>query len=303
MWMELRQLRYAVAVADAGHFGQAAQELHISPSGLSQQIRALERSLGVRLFVRDTRHVGLTPAGEAFLQHARVLVELADQATASARLTRKGKSGLIKIATNAAGLPGMMTDLLALYRERNPAVEVELHPGFSPQNLEALSRRRVDLALVALPFEPPELSSYLRLGSFEILVIVPARHRLATLEQIPRNEMARQSFVTIPRSVNPAVVDHIHESLFGGGPRPPLIEASDMAPTARISQVARDPGILGIAFGSEAALDARGVLFRHVEEPTPSIEYGLAWFAAQASPAVESFIATARELTELASVH
>jgi DNA-binding transcriptional LysR family regulator len=300
--VEFRQLRYAVAVADAGHFGQAAQELRISPSGLSQQIRALERSLGVRLFVRDARHVELTPAGEDFLQRARVLLKLADQATVSARLARTGKSGLIRIATNATGIPGTVTDLLALHRERNPMVEVELHPGFSPQNLEALTRRRVDLALVALPFEPPELSSYLRLGSFEILVMVPAQHRLATLERIPRTEMARQPFVTIPRSVNPAVVDHIHESLFGGGPRPPLIEAFDMAPTARIAQVARDPGILGVAFGSDAALDAPGVLFGHVEEPTPTIEYGLVWLAAHASPAVESFVANARELTELAPV-
>ncbi|MDP9301523.1 MAG: LysR family transcriptional regulator [Actinomycetota bacterium] len=294
--MELRQLRYAVAVADAGHFGRAAQRLRIAQSGLSQQIKALERLLGTALFVRDTRHVALTPAGRVFMEHARVVLELADRAEQSVRLIEKGKTGLIKVATNAAGLSPAMSELLNRYRERYPHVEVELHPGFGPQNLEALELRRVDLAVVTLPTESAEPFNYLRLGWIEILAIVPEAHRLASFDRIPRDELVHVPFLTLPRSVNPRVVDHMHDVVFEGREPLALVEAIDMAATARISKVAEDAKLIGFGFGSESQLETSGVVFRSFEEPLPRIEHGIAWFDTHASSYVDSFVGVAREL-------
>jgi DNA-binding transcriptional LysR family regulator len=294
--VELRQLRYAVAVADAGHFGRAAQRLRIAQSGLSQQIKALERLLGTALFVRDTRHVALTPAGRVFMEQARVVLELADRAEQSVRLVEKGKTGLIRLATNAAGLSPAMTELLNRYRERYPHVEVELYPGFGPQNLEALELRRVDLATITLPSESAEPFNYLRLGWIEILAIVPEAHRLASLDRIPREELIRQPLLTLPRSVNPPVVDHMHDVLFAGRQPLALVEAIDMAATARVSKVAEDEKLIGIGFGSEAQLETSGVVFRPFEEPVPRIEHGIAWFDTHASSFVDSFVSVAREL-------
>jgi DNA-binding transcriptional LysR family regulator len=294
--VELRQLRYAVAVADAGHFGRAAQRLRIAQSGLSQQIKALERLLGTALFVRDTRHVALTPAGRVFMEQARVVLELADRAEQSVRLVEKGKTGLIRLATNAAGLSPVMTELLNRYRERYPHVEVELYPGFGPQNLEALELRRVDLATITLPSESAEPYNYLRLGWIEILAIVPEAHRLASLDRIPREELIRQPLLTLPRSVNPPVVDHMHDVLFAGRQPLALVEAIDMAATARVSKVAEDEKLIGIGFGSEAQLETSGVVFRSFEEPVPRIEHGIAWFDTHASSFVDSFVSVAREL-------
>jgi DNA-binding transcriptional LysR family regulator len=249
------------------------------------------------LFVRDTRHVALTPAGKVFIEHARVVLELADRAEHSVRLNERGKTGLIKVATNAAGLSRPTAELLNRYRERYPHVEVELHPGFSPQNLEALRQRRVDVAEVTLPFESTEPLNYLRLGWIEILAVVPAAHRLASRDRIPRDEVVHEPFLTIPRSVNPQVVDHIHNVVFEGRRKPwSLIEAIDMAPAARISTVADDPTLIGIGFGYEARLEAPGVVFRSFEEPVPRIEHGVVWFDAHASSLVDSFVAVAREL-------
>jgi DNA-binding transcriptional LysR family regulator len=295
--VELRQLRYAVAVADAGHFGRAAEGLRIAQSGLSQQIKALERTLSAPLFVRDTRHVALTPVGRVFIEHARAVLELADRAQQSVRLIERGKTGLIKVATNASGLSSPVAELLDRYRARHPQIEVELHPGFSPQNLEALTKRRVDVAVVAMPFESAESVNYLRLGWIEILAIVPEVHPLASLDRIPLDALAHQPFLTIPRSVNPSIVDRIHDTLWAGRPEPlSLVEASDMAATARISRVAADAKLLGIAFGSEQRLEAPGVVFRSFEEPIPRFEHGIAWSGTHASSVVDSFVGVAREV-------
>jgi DNA-binding transcriptional LysR family regulator len=297
--MELRQLRYAVALADAGHFGRAAQELRIAQSRLSQQIKALERSLGTVLFDRDTRHVALTPPGRVFVEHARVVLELAGRAQESVRLLEKDKTGLIKVATNSAGLPRGMAELLHLYRGRHPSVEVELHPGFSAQNVEALRQRRVDLALVTLPIESAESPNFLHLGWIEVMVIVPEGHPLASFDRIPRDELIRQPFLTVPRSANPPAVDRVHDLLFEDREPRPLVESIDMAVAARISKIARDGGSVGVGFGYEAELEATGVVFRHVEEPMPRLEYGLIWFDIHASPLLEPFLAVAREVVDL----
>jgi DNA-binding transcriptional LysR family regulator len=270
--------------------------LRIAQSGLSQQIKALERHLGTSLFVRDTRHVALTPAGRIFVEHARVVLELADRAEQSIRLVERGKTGLIKVATNAAGLSQAMTELLNRYRERYPHVEVELHPGFGPQNLEALELRRVDLAVITLPSDSAEPFNYVRLAWIEIFAIVSETHRLATLDRVPRDELVDTPILTLPRSVNPHVVDQIHEVLFQGREPLSLIEAIDLAATARISRVAEDPKLIGIGFGNEAELEAPGVVFRPFEEPVPRIEHGLAWFDTHASSLVDGFVGVAREL-------
>jgi DNA-binding transcriptional LysR family regulator len=299
--MELRQFRYFVAVAEERHFGRAADRLGIAQPGLSQQIKSLERSLGATLFVRNTRHVELTETGRVFIEHARVVLELADRAEQSVRLLEKGKTDLIKVATNASGLPPLMGELLNLFRERHTNVEVELHPGFSIENLEALRRRRIDLAVVTLPSELGASANYLRLGSFEIFVIVPHDHPLASVDPIPRSELVQQPFVTLPRSINPPVIDHIHQLLFEDRVPPVLEEAIDVAPAARMSKIAQDAGLVGVGFGSEQAMEPPGVVFRHVEGPTPRLEYGLVWFDTHASPFVEPFLAVARELVDSAS--
>ncbi len=253
------------------------------------------------MFLRDTRHVELTEAGRVFIEHARVVLELADRAEQSVRLLEQGKSSLIKLATNASGLPPLMRDLINLFRKRYTNVEVELHPGFSLENLEALRRRRIDLAAVTLPHELGPSANYLRLGWIEIFAIVPQVHPLASVDPIPRSELVRQPLVTIPRSINPPVIDHIHDLLFEDRVRPPLVEAIDMAPSARISRIAQDAGLVGVGFGSEQEMESPGVVFRHLEEPTPRIEYGLVWFDAHTSPFVEPFLAVARELVDSSS--
>jgi DNA-binding transcriptional LysR family regulator len=288
-------------VADTAHFGRAAERLRVAQSGLSQQIKKLERSVGATLFVRDQRHVELTEAGRVFIDHARLVLEMAERAKESVNLAGRGKVGVLKVATMAAGLQPVTARVLDAFRDRYPDAELELHPAFSIPNVEALSRRRVDLAIVNRPVELPASATYLHLGGFEIMVAMSESHRLASLPRLPRAELLHDRFVTIPRSLHPALVDHIHEGLFGDLGRPPFVSIIDVASDVRLSTVANDPDLLGVGFGPDAHLRIPGLVLRSVEDPTPRVEFGVVWFPDHPSPFLQPFISLARELAEPSS--
>jgi DNA-binding transcriptional LysR family regulator len=181
-------------------------------------------------------------------------------------------------------------------------VQVRFQLGFGPQVLLHLLERRVDLAVMNMPFEGIErldASQYLRLGSVEVLVMVPQGHRFASLDQIPRSELLKERVVTFPQSLNPALFDHVQRSVFGTTQHPDLEEISDIALSSRASLVA-SASVLSIGFEPEADLRAEGVVYRSVEDPKPELEYGLVWSDAEASPFVRSFVDVGRSVLEAA---
>jgi DNA-binding transcriptional LysR family regulator len=296
--IELRHLRYFTAVAEELHFGHAAERLRIAQPALSNQIKALERSLGVPLFIRDQRGVQLTDAGETLLEHARLVIELADRAVDGARLAMKGKRGLLKVGTPALGIDRVGNELLRTFRERNPAVEVEIHPGFVPQSVEALTRRTLDLAILVVPFESPSSIRYLSLETVEMLIAVPESHRLASLERIPRSELLKEPFLDWPKSINPVLVQHLHKSLFGTAEPAQRVEVPDAAEVSRLLLVAEGKGLGVSVLPSLAKLHVPGVVFKRLEDPPLLLEYGIAWYDTNASPFVEAFVRLASEVAE-----
>lgn len=296
--MELRQLEYFLAVVDERHFGRAAERLRIAQPGLSQQIKSLERSLGTQLLIRDSRRVDLTEAGEILVDQARLIVELAARARETPRLVGRGKRNILRVATGAAGL-GPRADLVVReYGARFDDVEVELVPGFGPQNLDALRRRVVDVAFVTKPVTPPNGMRYRRVGVAELLIVLQEGHPLATLDPIPRSELLTTPFVTWARGFSPELMDHVHRLLFGEGGHPALVETSDLSQTSRLSFVARHADHAGIGLLADAELKVPGLVFRHVEAPAPILEYGITWLEKHASPLVPGFVRVTREVVE-----
>ena len=295
--MEIRLFRYFIAVAEERHFSRAAEKLRIAQPGLSQQIKSLERLLGVELFVRGRRGVELTDAGEALLEHARVVVELADRAAEVARLGARRRRGPLRIGTPAAEMPEAAKELLDGYQTRFPEVELELRPAYTLQNLEALERRVLDVAIIHAPFDAPEGSRFLRLGSTELVVAMSASHRLASLERVPRSELVMEDFLLGPRTLNPTLVDHLHGVLFGGA-HPRLVEITETSETGLLRLVAENKGLAAV-WASVSELGIREVVTRPVEDPIPEVDYGLAWFDAHASPQVLEFVDLARGLVKL----
>lgn len=295
--LELRHLRYFVAVAEEKHFGRAAERLRISQPGLSQQIKVLERSLGTQLLLRDQRHVELTAAGESLLEHANRLLTLVDRAVESTRLATLGKTGVLDIGTPAPGIQPVADDVLETFRARFPGIEVILHPGLGPQNDDALRRGDLDLAFVAAPPGSGEASpGYLRLGSVEVMIVLPESHPLTANERIARVSLLREPFIALPSAADPLVVEHVHRSLFGEREHPDLVESPDAAEATRIRLVLHGKGLSATYFPPIAELQIPGVVFRRVEDPEPFVEHGLAWVDREPTEPVQAFIEVAREV-------
>lgn len=297
--VELRQFRYFIAVAEELHFGRAAARLHIAQSGLSQQIGKLERTIDAQLLTRDRRTgVQLTEAGRAFLDHARLTVELADRAVASVSLAANGKRAVLKVGTTILAMPPMAGRLLQAFGDRFRDVEVELRPRLISELIDGISTFALDVAVVIAPFksvDPPP--RYQQLGTYELVVAVPEGHRLAKLERIPRSELLTETFIEGPRNINPAMFDHVHRILFGELEPPLRLEVADIEEARRLEHVAEGKGIgvTGTAPGVERQA-LPGVVFRPLDEDTPPIGYGVAWSANQASPFVDAFVDVAREV-------
>jgi DNA-binding transcriptional LysR family regulator len=298
--IELRHFRYFVAVAEERHFGRAAVRLRISQPGLSQQIKRLERSVGVQLLVRHSRGVDLTQAGRAFLPQARQVVELANRAVETALMAGRGKKGLLRLGTPALGLPAVAETVVQEFVNRFPDVEVEIHPDLHPQLIDALSAHSLDVAVVLSPFrlvEPPP--RYLQLGTFVLMAVVPEGHRLARLERVPRSELLKERFLDWPRSVNPELIEHIHHVLFGGVEHPNTLDVPVLEEAGRFVLIAEGKGVGVTAIpGLVTEGHIPGVVFRPFDEPTPLIGYGVVWTSTQSSPFALAFLEVAREFAE-----
>jgi DNA-binding transcriptional LysR family regulator len=295
--VELRQFRYFIAVAEELHFSRAAERLRIAQSGLSQQIKQLERAVGVQLLIRNRRGVQLTEAGRVLLDQARLTLEVVDRAVASAVMAEHGKKALLRVGTPILAMPPMAGRVLQAFGDRFPEVGVELHPRLISELIDGISTFALDVAVVISPFksvDPPP--RYQQLGTYELVAAVPEGHRLAKLERVPRPELLTEPFIDAPRSINPEMSNHIHQIVFGRL-HPQRVEVAELEDARRLELVAkgRGVGLTGTTPGVEHQASP-GVVFRPLDEDTPRIGYGVAWSATQTSPFVDAFVEVAREI-------
>lgn len=141
--MDLRQLKYFIAVAEERHLGRAAQKLHLSQPPLTRQIQTLEEELGVSLFDRTSRGMELTQAGTALLEDARIIRALAEQARDRAHRAGSGQIGSLSLGVYGSAMFGVIPGVLQMFRERHPDVELTLHQAQTPAQVAALRQRRV----------------------------------------------------------------------------------------------------------------------------------------------------------------
>jgi DNA-binding transcriptional LysR family regulator len=222
--MELRQLRYFVAVAEELHFRRAAARLHISQPPLSQQVRQLEDELGTQLLTRNRRRVELTPAGEAFLHDARAILGELDGAVGTARRIGSGQAGRLRINFVGSALVSIIPAAVQAFRRDRPGVEVEMRERPTAEQLRAVRAGSVDLGFVRPPIDDLDgLRAEVVLREPTVAVL-PSSHPLAGGGRISMARLARESLVLFPRSQASGYHDLLISALARGGPPPEVVQ-------------------------------------------------------------------------------
>lgn len=204
--VELRQLEAFVAVAEHGHFGRAAQAIHVSQPTLSKLVRRLEDQLGAPVFLRDTRNVALAPAGEALLAPARRALEQVAQGVADARAVADGQAGEIVFGYSPA-IRHTAASLLAAFAGARPRVEVAHRQEYAMWLARRVERGDVDAAIVVAGPHPPGVEA-IGLRDVELACMVSARHPLAGREHVTLADLGDHA-VASPRPVHPDWLEHL----------------------------------------------------------------------------------------------
>lgn len=197
--MDLQQLRYVVEVAETSSFTRAAERCHVTQSALSHQIAALERAIGLRLFVRSSRSVRLTEAGDAFIPHAKTALASAASAVEDALGTAGRVIGTLRIGAIPTVTAVHLPSLLARFRAEHPDARVELQVGNSSDLVDAIRRGELDVGMLGLREETPPLGVSSRALSRERLVAaLSRRHPLAERKRIALADLADATFADFP---------------------------------------------------------------------------------------------------------
>src|SRR5215813_4414901 len=198
--MELRHLRYLVAVAEELHFGRAAIRLHIAQPPLSQQIRQLEEELGVRLFDRSRRRVQLTDAGRLVVQEARRTLAQAGRVAEAARHAAQGSAGLLRVGFSSSAPYTTLPAILRGFRSQFPDVVLNLFERSTEEQLELLADDAIDIGFVRRPVENPRESLIIKTILREPLVLaLPHDHRLGGQHAVHPRSLALEPFILFPR--------------------------------------------------------------------------------------------------------
>ncbi|WP_297361155.1 LysR substrate-binding domain-containing protein [Thauera sp.] len=289
--MELRHLRYFVAVAEELNFTRAAARLHIGQPPLSMQIRDLEQEIGVRLFERNQRRVALTAAGARFLGHVRHILGGIDEAVADARRAAAGEVGELRVGfTSSLPFTDLLPDALHAYRSRFPAVRLQLREMFTAAQFAALARDELDVGFVRLQAGPPPAGIVLReIARNPLRLVVNAGHRLANAPQVSFAQLADEDFISFPADIGTDLPGVLRALCRQAGFEPRIVQTAREA-TTQIGLVAAGVGVALLPAPLESVRIAR-VRYLPLTEPEAQFRLAVATVEGTGAPVVAGFLA------------
>lgn len=296
MNIELRQLRYFVAVAEENHFGRAAARLHMTQPPLSQTIQSLENALGAPLFARTKRTVALTPAGAALLPEARRILQQASALPDLVRRAASGESGLLSLSFVSTADYSVLPPLLREFRERYPQAQIDLREATTDIQLDDLMQGRIDAGLLIPPLHEKAKAEldYMTILSEPLILAAPQGTKpLRGKTAVSLNTVADMPIIIFPRRIAPAFHDAILGCFRDAGLTPRIGQEAIQMQTI-VSLVSAGMGI-ALVPQSVSNLKRPGVEYKPLSHRTATIETGVAWRRDNMSPVLRSFLELLRK--------
>jgi DNA-binding transcriptional LysR family regulator len=289
--VELRHLRYFVAVAEECHFGRAAHRLHIAQPPLSQQIKQLEAELGVRLLARSTRRVELTPAGAQYLDRARDILGRVDAAGEEAALVADGRIGRVALGFTGSATYELLPRLSRALRAELPGLRLDLRGEMlTPDQVAGLRTGALDVGILRPPVHDDGVEAHL-LRREPLRAVLPDAHPLAGDATVRLADLAEDPFIAYPSGARSVVHDAVAEACRAAGFE---LRATEVAETSTlVSFVAAGLGV-ALVPASVEHLRITGATYRRLEGIAPSVELAVATRRGEDSAAVRRVIGIVR---------
>lgn len=293
--MDLKDLRYAIAVADAGSFTRAAARLRLAQQALSKQIGDLERELDVKLFVRMARGTRLTPAGAAFVENARTTLAQSQRAVARARSAGREEAQLLRVGLMPCPLlTEAVVAPLRCFRQHHPVVRIDVIQSAPLALLSGIRDGSLDLAMAC---SPPDDSGEIAgecVWECPLGAVLPAAHPLATRDAVWLRDLQDLPLITFERETNPVRYDSLFRALARRGLRPRLADVRAPGPPELIGAfvTAGEGWTLAAAEGCWPVYErVPGLVFRRLADPPILARLWILWPRNAPSPLVGQFIA------------
>ncbi len=291
--MELRHLRYFVAVAEELHFGHAATRLHTSQPSLSQQIQDLERELRVELFFRTKRRVALTRAGERFLKEARDILASAERAAGLAREAARGDARRLAIGISPETDWIFVGKALRLFAEHAPSVNVVFQNLTAEDQVAALRGGQVDVGFIGLPLYAEGLITETT-GRARLVVALPQRHPLAAKKDLRLEDLSKEAYVLWPRHLSPGSYDQLLSVFRRAGFAEPIAMEGGIPSTRTVLGMVAASLTIALVDPALEQMSASAVVFRSLSGPGIYTERGVIYRRGDESPILASFLQEVR---------
>ena len=292
--MELRHLRYFIAVAETENVSRAALKLHLSQPGLSRQVRDLEEELGFPLFERGAKSLRLTDAGRVFLTESRAVLRRADEAVTAARAVADGLSSELHVGYAPTPTVRILPPALRAFQARLPAVRVLLHDLASEELIAGVREGKLQIAFLVRPNRARLRGVCFReLARDPMCLAVPPAHPFARLRAVALARAVREPFLVLTREQYPEYHEYL-DSLFAGLPHPPrIVGAYDSGPSL-VAAIEAGSGV-AIAPKSMACIVGPRLKLIPLSPPPEPLVVGAAWLKDRLPPAGEQFLKSAVE--------
>lgn len=293
--MELRHLRYFLAVAEERHFTRAAERLGIKQPPLSQQIRQLEEEVGTPLFRRMAREIELTEPGKLLFEDARRILDQVDHAKTRVQRCARGETGRIRVGfAGATYFQPLVLTIIRDYRRLFPSVVLAPEQSNTPSLVEGLATERVDVAFIRPPITDSHDFIVEALVEEDMLAVLPAGHPLDGAAAVPLSALAAETFILFPRAIGIGLYDAIISACHRAGFSPRLGQDAPQI-TSIVPMVAAGFGV-SLVPRSASQIRADGVVYAPLTSKWPKAAISLAYRKNAPSPAVEKFIELAKRM-------